>query len=257
MVVLIRGIADNWYWLAGVLVLLALWSVRRAALSRREWRYSIFGLEKDQARRRTLGHLRTSFILLAVAGGLYLANDRLVPMLPEVEPSRSQAVDTPVPTITPTPTSTPWIEQVVVKATSDAPEAEGGTPTASPTPTAEATPVPTSTPTPSVPSVSGCGVPGVSISSPGAGAHVSGVVSVSGSANIEGFQFYKVEVAMGDNPAAYAVIDDVHHTAVPGGTLATWNTAPYPAGAYWLRLTVVDQTGNFPQPCAVRVILSK
>ncbi|NPV07538.1 MAG: hypothetical protein HPY83_06185 [Anaerolineae bacterium] len=260
MVVFIRSVSDNWLWLALGLLLLSLWSLRQAALAHRECRFSIFGLEKEQARRRVFRSLRRSFALLLIIGGLYLANLHLVPLLPEPEDRSADAAALVVPTITSTPTSTPWVSQPAVAwPTSSA--GGGGTPTPTPTrtvtPTPETTPTPTPTPAPAVPSTSGCGHPGVQITSPSPGATVSGVVTISGVANIEGFQFYKVEVGQGDNPAAWAVISDVRRQPVDGGQLESWNTAPYPAGPYWLRLVVVDQTGNYPSPCAVRVVVAK
>lgn len=260
MVVFIRGVSDNWLWLAALLVLLSLWFLRQAALTRREWRYAIFGLERDQARRRTLRNLWISFLMLILIGGLYLANERLVPLLPEPEDRQADAADFVVPTITPTPTSTPWISQpaqvdsVSEEDTTPTPTVESS-PTAAPTP--DVTPSPTATPAPQAAAISGCGFAGVSISSPVAGSSVSGTVTITGVADIENFQFYKIEIGQGDNPAAYSVLSDVRREPVNGGTLETWNTGPYPAGPYWLRLVVVDQTGNFPQPCAVRVVVAK
>ncbi len=258
MVVFIRSVSDNWIWLAALLALLSIWFVRQAVLARREWRHSIFGLERDQARRRTLRSLRTVLFLWLLIGGLNLANEHLVPLLPEPEDRQADAQHVAVATITPTPSATPWISQPVQDNGGSAPQASA-TPTAKATgtPTPDVTPPPTATPAPAVDSVSGCGYAGVSITSPVAGSTVSGTVAVSGVASIENFQFYKVEIGQGDSPAAYAVLSDVRREAVNGGTLETWDTGPYPAGPYWLRLVVVDQTGNFPQPCAVRVIVAK
>jgi len=260
MVVFIRSISDNWLWLAALLALLSLWFFRQAVLARREWRHAIFGLEREQARRRTFRDLRLGLFMLLLIAGLNLANEHLVPLLPEPEDRRVDAGAVTVATITPTPTATPWISQPAQIDSASAPAATA-TPTSAPsptiTPTVDATPAPTATPAPQMAAISGCGHPGVSISSPVAGSTVSGTVTINGVASIEGFQFYKVEIGQGDNPAAYSVLSDVRLEAVNGGTLETWNTGPYPAGPYWLRLVVVDQTGNFPQPCSVRVVVSK
>jgi hypothetical protein len=43
------------------------------------------------------------------------------------------------------------------------------------------------------------------------------------------------------------------NAAVPGGTLIEFNTRTVPAGAYQLRLTAVDRTGNYPEPCIISV----
>lgn len=73
-----------------------------------------------------------------------------------------------------------------------------------------------------------------------------------GTANIENFQFYKVEYNGG---SGFAVIGDLVHQPVNGGVLTSWNTAGFPSGTYTLRLTVVDVTGNYPAPCDVNVII--
>jgi hypothetical protein len=89
------------------------------------------------------------------------------------------------------------------------------------------------------------------------GATVSATVAISGTANIEGFQFYKVEISAGEQPGTWSVITATRSQPVSGGLLDTWDTSAYPAGAYWLRLVVVDQSGNYPSPCAVRVTVAK
>lgn len=259
MVVFIRSVSDNWLWIALFLFVLVLWSLRQAFRAGWEARHSIFGLEREQARRRILSALGRAFVLSLLIGGMYFVQLRLVPLLPEAEDRTADASSVVVPTITPTPTHTPPPPEPEVELST--PEPSDGTPTPTPTrtvtPTPETTPTPEPPPTPAVASVSGCGHPGVQITSPSAGATVSGVVSIMGVANIEGFQFYKVEIGQGDNPAAWAVINDVRRQPVDGGQLDTWNTGPYPAGPYWLRLVVVDQTGNYPSPCAVRVVVTK
>jgi hypothetical protein len=43
------------------------------------------------------------------------------------------------------------------------------------------------------------------------------------------------------------------NAAVRDGLLIEFNTRTVPRGAYQLRLTAVDRTGNYPEPCIVRV----
>ncbi|MCA1553898.1 MAG: hypothetical protein LC737_05925, partial [Chloroflexi bacterium] len=93
---------------------------------------------------------------------------------------------------------------------------------------------------------------GVSITSPRpSGDPVRGRVSVTGSANIPNFQFYKVEFAPGAVPqdAAFRnLASDVHRSPVPSGQLEIFDTTRVSDGSYSLRLTVVDNRGNFPCP---------
>ncbi len=87
------------------------------------------------------------------------------------------------------------------------------------------------------------------------GAQVSGRVIIQGTAAHDHFQFYKVELGQGEEPTAWHVISDIHEAPVTNGVLDEFDTPAVPNGVYWLQLTVVDQMGNFPQPCRVRVII--
>lgn len=62
-----------------------------------------------------------------------------------------------------------------------------------------------------------------------------------------------MEYGIGENPGNWNTIGDVQHSAVVGGQLTGIDTRMLPNGTAWFRLTVVDQTGNFPPPCSVRV----
>src|SRR5262249_14251223 len=92
---------------------------------------------------------------------------------------------------------------------------------------------------------------GVVITSPrSSGDPVRGRVSITGSATIPNFQFYKIEFALGDNPpdSAVRVIGDTHNNPVVNGQLEAWDTTSVPDGRYTIKLTVVDIRGNFPCP---------
>jgi hypothetical protein len=84
---------------------------------------------------------------------------------------------------------------------------------------------------------------------------ISGTVSVQGTASIESFQFYKVEYGLGEIPEQWNSIGNIYRTPVVNGRLVLWDTSGFPNGAAWLRLTVVDVSGNFPPPFEMRVII--
>jgi len=144
-------------------------------------------------------------------------------------------------------------------------------PPATMTPTATATeplptrPVrPTATPEAGVAptaavSVPACPNPNARITSPGVNQVVQGNVPVRGTANIANFQYYKVEVGPGSNPKdnEWTVVGTLHESPVSGGVLETFNGSTYPAGTYSLRLVVVDQTGNYPEPCRVTITVQR
>ncbi|MHB1133549.1 MAG: hypothetical protein ACYC4L_14350 [Chloroflexota bacterium] len=81
------------------------------------------------------------------------------------------------------------------------------------------------------------------IASPGQGERLTGNVTISGTAVVNNFQFYKLEFALAN--AGFALIGDLMRTPVTDGTLGTWDSTRVPDGAYTLRLTVVDNAGNY------------
>lgn len=97
----------------------------------------------------------------------------------------------------------------------------------------------------------GCSSPASQITSPAAGARVSGVFTLSGTATIDNdnFQFYRIEIRpdFSDTYNFYARAE----VPVFNGSLGQVNAALFDAGLYWVRLTVVDKTGNYIEPCTV------
>lgn len=99
----------------------------------------------------------------------------------------------------------------------------------------------------------------VVISTPRHGSAVRGYVDIHGTASLPNFQFYKLEFSSRAEPTSgeWITIGNVHNQPVVNGKLETWDTSNLPAGQHWLRLVVVDQTGNYPEPCQVMIIVSK
>ncbi|GAB4570457.1 MAG: hypothetical protein Kow0077_04620 [Anaerolineae bacterium] len=109
----------------------------------------------------------------------------------------------------------------------------------------------------SIPRQTGCTDAGSRITFPSPGAVVSGRFTVAGSAtlgeNNDRFNFYKIELRE-ENDSGY--INLVQRTApVDSGSLGTVDTANFAAGHYELKLTVVDITGNYIEPCAIRITI--
>lgn len=155
----------------------------------------------------------------------------------------------------PTPTGTLAIPTRAAPTSSPTLLAPSATPSLRPTPTLGATATPNLTPAPTAVPRPACANPNVCIARPGAGATLSGAVAIVGTAYHERFQFFKVEYAAGEKPGAWNVIGGIQRAPVLNGVLAELNTAALPNGVYWLQLTVVDQTGNFPPPYQVRVVI--
>jgi len=88
---------------------------------------------------------------------------------------------------------------------------------------------------------------------------VRGNFPVRGTANIAAFQYYKVEVGPGPNPKdqEWTVVGQLHDRPVVNGVLENFNSSAYAPGIYSLRLVVVDQTGNYPEPCRVTIRIER
>jgi LysM repeat protein len=98
----------------------------------------------------------------------------------------------------------------------------------------------------------GCTNAGAQITAPIPGQFVTGVFTVFGTATVENFQYYRIEVRP-DTTATYNFYDRIE-VPVVNNALAQINSDLFDDGLYWVRLTVVDNTGNFPEPCAIPLI---
>lgn len=90
------------------------------------------------------------------------------------------------------------------------------------------------------------------ITSPRVGQNLSGVVQFRGTARVPDFAFYKLEIRReGASSAADYVTFMTGLQQASGGVLGEINTAIYADGEYWVRLVVVNSTGNYPERCAM------
>lgn len=175
------------------------------------------------------------------------------------------AAPTPVATATQAPTPTPAPEEPTAPPAPPTPRPLAPTATSAPAEDAEATATPAAEEEPAateqpveeevVAPPAACPDPRAMIFSPGANEVISGTVQVFGTAQHEAFKYYKLEYALGadaDPSGEFAFLMDVTQPVIEG-SLATLDTTVLDNGVYTLRLTVVDQTGNFPPPCTVTV----
>ena len=78
------------------------------------------------------------------------------------------------------------------------------------------------------------------IKSPAAGASVNGVVTVTGRAVSNDFEWFRLEYGAGASPTQWVVINQVN-APVTDAALGMWDTSALPAGQYTLRLVVKDR----------------
>lgn len=100
-----------------------------------------------------------------------------------------------------------------------------------------------------------CADPRSLIREPGVNQTVSGLLGVSGVAIHEEFQYFKLEYAPGLNAGAGFVYFSGSNVEVNGGLLGNLDTRALPNGEYTIRLTVVDQSSNYPPPCDVSFVV--
>jgi LysM repeat protein len=101
-----------------------------------------------------------------------------------------------------------------------------------------------------------CTNPGSLITAPKDGTVLKGVVQFQGTASIPDLSFYKLEIREQDSsPDDYITFLTVEQPVV-GGLIGEMDTAAWPNGTYWIRLTVVNRTGNYPERCARLYIIS-
>jgi len=90
---------------------------------------------------------------------------------------------------------------------------------------------------------------------PPSGSVVKGEIEVRGTAMVQDFWYYKVEFRFDDEPNHWRYIYSAYEP-VRDGVLAIWDTSPFPDGVYWLRLAVVDRTGNVRPDCEARITIT-
>lgn len=201
-----------------------LYAFRRMWRSWREWRDSVYGLEREFALRRLGQATAAALLVLALVFVEFFIATFIVPSLPASDIL-----------------ATPTLDLLVTPAGTLAP--------------AEATQAALSPVTQSAPSgMSGCVPDQVMITFPEPGDPVSGTVTITGTASIPNFGFYKYEVAtMGTQNWATISAD---RKPIKSETLGPWNTTSLTNGDYFLRLVVTDNVGVSLEPCviAVRVV---
>ena len=100
-----------------------------------------------------------------------------------------------------------------------------------------------------------CTDPDSVITSPKVGAVLQGSFQVIGTAQLSNFDYYKIQIRQEGTNQPYSDLT-IGHQQVGNGLLAQLDTSIFPNGEFWLRLVVVDMTGNYPERCAILVTLA-
>ena len=241
----ILWIYDHQRWIYLILVALCAWQVFLLWRAQSRLRFTAFSIERENLIRERNRGLTMIFLFAALMAAVLLSNAFLAPNLADLfgfpsTPTPILPTDTPGPTVT--------AELVLPGLESATPDLQIG-------PTATRTPVPAGG--------SGCMFPGATITSPIPGAILADVVEVRGTANIDNFAFYVVEVStLGENwltvitaPRVKDAAGIEHIFPVVDDVLGTWDTRLQDAGDYALRLVVYDAVGNHPVPCTIPITI--
>jgi hypothetical protein len=221
----------------------------RGLAARRRREAAQFSLERDVNQQRMLRSFLISGLFLLLAVIVFLIGNYVEPRLEEASETTPTVVG--ILTLTPTPLVLPTADltmaspdlstsvapaTVVVTQTVVAPLLDVGTPT----PVQLPTPTEAEVPQPDCPS------PNAQLVLPVAGANVSGLVEVRGTATMNAFSYYKFEVQFpgSDTPNFVSQYD----IPVQNDLLGYWDVSDptrYPPGGFYrFRLVVVDIYGN-------------
>jgi hypothetical protein len=206
-----------------ILGVLAIWQIRKFAVSWEELRGAFFGLEREAAQSRVNSAATMVVILIIMAVVEFTIVTFVAPTVPGANPLPTATLDLlATPTVTlPAPTQDPNATQ-------------GATPTPGEVAAAE-----------------GCTPGQVNLISPLNGDTINGSVTIRGTANINNFGFYTLQIAKpGDT--VYLPIQ-VGQQPVMNDALGTWDTSALSPGAYMLELMVTDNIGNAQAPCDIQV----
>ncbi len=200
-----------------VLAIMGLYAFRRMWHSWREWRNSVFTLEREFALGRLGKATAFGFLVLLLFFSQFYISTFIVPSLPA-----SDAKITPTLDLLVAPVETVSSDGVVLLET---PEVQSG--------------------------MSGCIPDEIMLTAPKPGEEISGTVTLTGTVNVTNFGFYKYEFAQSgtDNwttisAGAALVVDD---------ELGKWDTTSIANGDYFLQLVILDNVGQTLEPCVIAV----
>ena len=197
-----------------------LFAFRRMWHSWREWRDSVYGLEREFALRRLGQATAIALLILGLVFAEFFIATFVAPSLPA-----SDILATPTLNLLVTPAGTVAPGTTALAITQAVPNG-----------------------------MSGCVPDQIMITAPQPGDVVKGIVEIIGTANVPNFAFYKYEIApMGTqnwSPVSASREPQVNES------LGSWSTTSLTNGDYFLRLVVTDNVGKELEPCvlAVRVL---
>jgi hypothetical protein len=226
MDVVLRFLEENELWIYLIAGAAAVLTFRFVIRTWREWRSSVFGLERDIVQRRLAARLSVLFLLGLLVLVEFLTVSFVIPAYP-----RLVALPTPTLDLLATPT-------ITLPANLNE------------TPTAPANEEPTR----AAPDTEGCTAGQIEWLAPKNGDAISATVELRGTVNVPNLGFYKYEFSQPGSDTWTTIA--AGNTPLVAGTIGYWNTSQLPAGDYLLRLVVVDNQNTFFPACSISVRVS-
>ena len=242
-----------------VLAVLGIWFIQGWNDARYASRATTFDLERSVARERSGNYLALIFLIIE-AGLIVLGLQQVVlPQLREDDEVRQAALrlsqEDQIVTddfVTPTfsaPSSNPQIVDPVDPAQLGGVPAQGIVATAAPTATL------VGTIEPNVPDMIGCNAPNAFLQIPANGMRVFQQTPVVGTAFVDDFSSYKIEIK-GPGIPDFAILDEGAIPVTELGGLSQFNPAPYERGTYQFRLMVFDVTTALQASCQITIYVT-
>ncbi|MFW5696584.1 MAG: hypothetical protein ACOCXR_02245 [Phototrophicaceae bacterium] len=252
IVFLIERIAVGLYVLIGAGVL---WYWRKYMMAQYAYRATTFELERDFARSER-GNALTVLVVLIQLGLVVVGIQQVVAptMRADLEAAAPvEVAEAPEDGVFVTPTRPVPSGQIPVDASGiDLGDTQEQGIFVTPT----LTPTPVGTIEPNAPAALGCDSPNAMLQIPANGMRVFQVIRVEGTAFVEDFSEYKLELSGPGTFGQFLVIDQGITPVEEMGTLSQFNPDPYEPGEYKFRLMVFDTTSELRAFCEVTIYIT-
>jgi hypothetical protein len=200
-----------------LLAIMGLYAFRRMWRAWREWRDAVYSLEREFALNRLGRATAFGFLVLLLFFAEFYISTFVVPSLPAAD-----IMVTPTLDLLATPVGTLPADGVVPLET---PSVQSG--------------------------MQGCVADEIMLTAPEPGDLINGTVTLTGTANVPNFGFYKYEIApVGTNNWTTIAAGS---SPVREGELGKWDTTALANGDYFLQLVIIDNVGKTLEPCVIAV----
>jgi hypothetical protein len=208
-------------WIYVILGIAGIFYIRRLFLTWRDWRDSVFGLEKENAQRKLTSTLTILVLLALFVIGEFFVVSFIVPSTPQIA------------------ISTPTLD-LLATVTATLPSTNGlATPTVSDVSAAQA------------PLSEGCVKGQIEWTAPLPGVTVSSSVELKGTVNVPNLGFFKYEYSEPGSDTWITIA--AGNQPLINATIGYWNTSQLASGDYKLRLVVADNQNKLFPACIVQI----